>query len=111
MISAKAGLIVAVAVLLLALFYRKNEPEPETRERLDQVLSGLLRAERKISLQNSKVAIGFGGCKDVMVEALPLLKKLGIDPPSDPKHYDSVEKQEELAELMAYFFRYGAAAE
>lgn len=58
-----------------------------------------------------KVAVGFGACLDIFVDALDLMNKLGIDPPNDAFHHQSIGNFNELAEGFVYFFRYGAAAE
>ena len=57
------------------------------------------------------MAIGFGSCVDVFADALHLLEDLGIDPPSEGRHYDIISSSTQLAESFAYFFNYGAAAE
>lgn len=97
---------------LFAYFYPTYfNYEDDTNERLQQVLSGLLRAEKKIVQPKVKVAIGFGGCKDMFVDGLKLLDALNYSAPENPEHFVSVDTQEELTKMMAYFFQHGAAAE
>ncbi|OWF43663.1 ADP-dependent glucokinase-like [Mizuhopecten yessoensis] len=119
MISLRTGTLISLLVAMLAYLYVQKyhkEPKPQQpadgeQNRLYQVLSGLLRAEKKVALVGSRVALGFGGCQDILVEAMPLFNKLNIQPPTTPKHHDSVETEEELSQLLAYFFKHGAAAE
>uniref|UniRef100_F6VUN5 ADP-dependent glucokinase n=2 Tax=Ciona intestinalis TaxID=7719 RepID=F6VUN5_CIOIN len=58
-----------------------------------------------------KIAVGFGGCMDVFVDAIELLKAVGVKVPKSPKHQRWIADKEELGEGFAYFFRHGAAAE
>lgn len=55
--------------------------------------------------------MGFGGCLDVFVDAIPLFESLNLEPPKEPIHHDVVMDYDDLAQGFAYFFRHGAAAE
>ncbi|ESO93611.1 hypothetical protein LOTGIDRAFT_118992 [Lottia gigantea] len=103
---------VSALIVLAAILYKKHETN-SIHDRLDHVLSGLLRAERKVSQTSTKarVALGFGSCSDIFVDALPVFNKLNLIAPDEPEHFDSVNSTDSLAKLAAYFFRYGAAAE
>lgn len=72
-----------------------------------------MRAEKPQLKQPRKprVAIGYGACVDLFVEAAELLDGLKIQPPDRPGHFDEVEDVAQLGQMFAYFFRYGAAAE
>ena len=110
-LGVKVGSAVSVCVVLLALFYKKNE-DAELKTRLDDVLSALLRAEGKVQLpQQPRVAVGFGACQDVFADAVEVMKVLSGVPPSDPVHHNVISSKEELENAVAYFFRHGAAAE
>lgn len=88
--------------------------DAELDDRLDTVLSSLLRAERKVGMNNvarPKVAVGFGGCVDLIVDGVALLNKIGLPPTEQPLHHDYLENAEQLAQSFAYFFAPGAAAE
>ena len=112
MISLKYIVVVPILVGLLAYLYPRNyNYEDDMNERLQQVLSGLLRAEKRIAQPNAKIAVGFGGCKDMFVDGLALLDVLKYAAPENPEHFESVDTQEELTKMMAYFFQHGAAAE
>ncbi|XP_039868101.1 ADP-dependent glucokinase [Simochromis diagramma] len=109
----KYGSVVSLFVVVLALWFRSPQ-NAVLDDRLDTVLSSLLRAERKVGMNNvarPRVAIGFGGCVDLIVDSVSLLNKTGIQPTDQPLHHDYLENVEQLAQSFAYFFAPGAAAE
>ncbi|CAL1528501.1 unnamed protein product [Lymnaea stagnalis] len=110
--SIKWGFSFPVLIVLAAFFYRRHFDEI-LQKRLNEVLSGLLRAEDKgqQSFKPQKVAVGFGGCEDIITDGLELIKILNLTSPKKAIHHDAVYKEEELAQLFAYFFQHGAAAE
>ncbi|KAL6477707.1 hypothetical protein MHYP_G00135420 [Metynnis hypsauchen] len=110
--SLKYGTVLSFAAVLLAFWLRS--PRSVLDERLDAVLSSLLRAERKVGINNvarPRVAIGFGGCVDIIVDGVTLLNKIGLQPTDQPLHHDYIENAEQLAQSFAYFFAPGAASE
>ena len=111
----KAGTLVSFLVILAAymIVYRRQTNEGDVlRNRLNSVLSGLLRAERQVQLgREPKVAVGFGACLDVIGDAVDVLDRLGARSPDSPEHFDELESLEDLEKVFAYFFRHGAAAE
>lgn len=109
----KFGPVVSVCAVLLAVWLRSQE-DAGLDGRLDAVLSSLLRAERKAGMSGvarPRVAIGFGGCVDLIVDGVSLLNKIGLPPTEQPLHHDYIESAEQLAQSFAYFFAPGAAAE
>ncbi|XP_033841982.1 ADP-dependent glucokinase-like [Periophthalmus magnuspinnatus] len=109
----KYGPVVSLFVVFLAFWFRSSE-RTVLDDRLDAVLSSLLRAEQKVGINNvarPKVAIGFGGCADLLVDGVSLLNKIGLIPSEQPLHHDYLESTEQLAQSFAYFFAPGAAAE
>ncbi|KAG7236042.1 hypothetical protein INR49_001442 [Caranx melampygus] len=109
----KYGPVVSLVVVLLAIWFRLPQNEV-LDDRLDAVLSSLLRAERKVGMSDvarPKVAVGFGGCVDLIVDGVSLLNKIGLPPTDQPLHHDYIENAEQLAQSFAYFFAPGAAAE
>uniref|UniRef100_A0A1A8RXI1 ADP-dependent glucokinase 2 n=1 Tax=Nothobranchius rachovii TaxID=451742 RepID=A0A1A8RXI1_9TELE len=106
------GSVVSLFVVILALWFRSPQ-DGELDDRLDSVLSSLLRAERKVGMNNARprVAIGFGGCADLIVDGVSFLNKMGILNSDQPMHHDYLENAEQLAQSFAYFFAPGAAAE
>lgn len=74
------------------------------------VRHGLERLETKHQISmRPKVAIGYGACTDVFVEAKYLLSY--SDDMGQPKHFDEIKTEAELLKSFAYYFRHGAAAE
>lgn len=74
------------------------------------VMAGLKRIANQAVAPTQNVAVGFGGCVDVTVPAIPLLEGLRIEP-GIAKHHDSIATMEELQETFSYFFSQGAAGE
>ncbi|KAI4885520.1 hypothetical protein NFI96_025415, partial [Prochilodus magdalenae] len=108
----KYGTVLSFAAVLLAYWLRS--PQSVLDDRLDAVLSSLLRAEKKVGMNNiarPRVAIGFGGCVDIIVDGVTLLNKIGLQPTGQPLHHDYIENAEQLAQSFAYFFAPGAASE
>ncbi|GFO14322.1 ADP-dependent glucokinase-like [Plakobranchus ocellatus] len=108
--SVKIGASLSFLVLIVAYLYKRHADEI-LQERLRDVLSGLLRAEKKISLESKRVAVGFGACEDIFTNGLNLLHHLNLTSPQEAVHQDLVNTPEELAQLFAFFFESGAAAE
>ncbi|XP_016129529.1 ADP-dependent glucokinase isoform X2 [Sinocyclocheilus grahami] len=109
----KYGSFLSLAVVLVAYWFRSPDSSV-LEDRLDAVLSSLLRAERKVgmsSVYRPRVAIGFGGCVDIIVDGVTLLNKMGLKPTDQPLHHDYIENAEQLAQSFAYFFSPGAASE
>ncbi|XP_029635163.1 ADP-dependent glucokinase [Octopus sinensis] len=116
--KAISGVIVPAVVLFIAVYYyyyfnKHSSGINETKHGLDEILSGLLRAEKKVdNLARPRVALGLGGCLDLTVSALALFQKLGLAPSNNSNvHHESISSFVELEELFTYFFTYGAAAE
>ncbi|KAJ7989138.1 hypothetical protein DPEC_G00316410 [Dallia pectoralis] len=103
----------SLAVVLLAYWLQPPPRVSKLDSRLDLVLSSLLRAEGKAGMNDARprVAIGLGGCVDIIVDGVTLLHKLGLGPTDQPLHHDYIENAEQLAQSFAYFFAPGAAAE
>ena len=110
--SVKPIVVCSVIVLLTAylakIYFDKSA---SSSNRINQILSGLLRAEKKISLPRTRVALGFGGCEDLIVDGMSFFERFDLDVPENPKHHDFVGTKEELSQLFGYFFQHGAAAE
>lgn len=82
------------------------------KEKLSQVLKGLLRAEKKVGVDRStRIAIGFGGCEDIFLSAEALLEKINFTAPNIPEHADNIRSETDFTKIFTYFFRQGAAAE
>ncbi|XP_034432934.1 ADP-dependent glucokinase [Hippoglossus hippoglossus] len=109
----KYGPVVSLLMVLLAIWFRSPQSDV-LEDRLDTVLSSLLRAEQKVGMNDvarPRVAVGFGGCVDLIVDGVTLLNKISLPLTDHPLHHDYIESTEQLAESFAYFFAPGAAAE
>ncbi|XP_067901406.1 ADP-dependent glucokinase isoform X2 [Heterodontus francisci] len=107
----KCGVAFSFCAVFAAYWYRQQVSN-ELDSRLETVLSSLLKAERKVDLnRRPRVAVGFGGCLDIVTDGVTLLKKAGIKPSKNPVHHDYITSEEQLAESFAYFFPPGAASE
>ncbi|CAL8243524.1 unnamed protein product [Lota lota] len=109
----KYGSFVSILVFILAYLFR-TPPAAMLDDRLDNVLSSLLRAERKVGIDNAarpKVAIGFGGCVDLIVDGVSLMNEMGLPNTDQPLHHDYIQNAQQLAQSFAYFFAPGAASE
>ena len=107
----KKLLVFAVLVLAVSVYYKKRSDDI-AKEKLDEVLNGLLRAEKKVGVDsNTRIALGFGGCEDIFVNAQELLERLNFSIPAVPEHFEDILTENEFTKMFAYFFRHGAAAE
>jgi len=80
------------------------------KTRMAAVLQSLLAQEQKIApVRRPRVAVGYGACQDLFVDATVLLAD--TQPPETPAHFNEIRNEEELRQMFAYFFRHGAAAE
>ncbi|XP_077342588.1 ADP-dependent glucokinase-like [Lithobates pipiens] len=105
--------LLSLLALLVAYWFRHVE-EDNLQNRLDTVLSSLLQAEQKAGLdvhRPPRIAIGFGGCLDIIVDGVALMKETAIGPSYNPIHHNFIETETQLAESFAYFFPPGAASE
>lgn len=110
-INVRYMLVVSVIVVLCAFIYKKRSDDV-VREKLSQVLNGLLRAERKVGVDKStRIAIGFGGCEDIFLNAQAVLQKLNFSVPDDPEHVQKIVTETDFTKIFSYFFKQGAAAE
>ncbi|XP_011504910.1 PREDICTED: ADP-dependent glucokinase [Ceratosolen solmsi marchali] len=106
--KAKLGTCFTILAVLLAIYYRSSSDV--LQKKLYNVLKALERLESKYMVNpRPKVAIGYGICTDVYIEAGNLLKY--SENIGQPQHFDEISTKEELLKSFAYYFRHGAAAE
>lgn len=101
------GSILSFIAIFIA-FYSKTA-ENEARERLRNVLIGLLDVEKRHTIINPHVAIGYGSCKDLVFEALDL--QIFNCSTSNVETRDGITSLKELEEAFCYYFQHGAASE
>lgn len=104
----KYGTFFTVIAVLLAVYYRNSNDI--LQKKLHSVLSALENLEKKHTINHRpRVAIGYGICTDVYIEAGNLLEY--SEDMGQPEHFDEITTKEELLKSFAYYFRHGAAAE
>ena len=114
---ANLGLVTAVAVAAIAVWYRGSLLEDDhLRQRMEAVLKSLIKQENTAMIgyeggdgAGPRIAIGYGACKDLFVDAYKLLPQSVA--PDRPEHFNEVETESQLRKMYAYFFQHGAAAE
>lgn len=110
-LNAKSLTLFSIVILLCAVLYKKRSNEL-LQEKLSRVLHGLLRAEKKVGVErNTRIALGFGGCEDIFVNAFEVLEKLNFSAPNDADHVASIKTPSDFVKIFSYFFQEGAAAE
>jgi ADP-dependent glucokinase len=106
----KLGSIVSFCVLLYAVYFRKNDVGDL---RLSPVKDHLLylESENKVAVgyRQPKVALGYGACHDLFVNATLLLDFNDLK--GNPEHFNEISNKEEFLKSFTYFFKHGAAAE
>ena len=101
------GILLGTVFILLAYFYRNNEEES-----LKTILKAMLKVEKKFALKSRpKVAVGFGGCIDVITKGLPVFEFLNVKPPERAVHHSVIQNMDNMREAFTYFFVHGAAGE
>ncbi|GIY85870.1 ADP-dependent glucokinase [Caerostris extrusa] len=76
---------------------------------LEETLNGLLLEESFAEVSpDTKVAIGFGSCQDIIVQSNEVIFDR---PPKSPDHFFTITNKEEFLKVFAYFYRHGAAAD
>ena len=104
----KFGTFLTVVVVIAAIYYRKIDDNLQNR--LIAVQHGLEKLETRHPISaRPKVAIGYGACTDVFVDAKNLLNY--SEDVGQPRHFDEIKTEDELLMSFAYYFRHGAAAE
>ncbi|CAK9815247.1 ADP-dependent glucokinase [Anthophora plagiata] len=104
----KYGTVFTVLIVLVAIYYRNSENV--LQKRLQALVHGLEKLESKhVITSRAKVAIGYGVCTDVYINAKELLNY--SESIGQPQHFDEINTELELLKSFAYYFRHGAAAE
>jgi len=110
-------LVLTIVFSIAKYFAPQNVFSPTTRETtqdsrtIDETLKSMLSIESRVKINKDlRVAVGFGSCLDIFVSSKGLiLDKFGA--PANQIHHENIRTQDELNELLAYFFVGGAAAE
>ncbi|CAG9123099.1 unnamed protein product [Plutella xylostella] len=109
-VPVKLGSILSVCIVLYGIVYRQNY---DVDERLAPVKEHLLYLESKNAVGKDewqpKVALGYGACHDLFVNATSLLDYGQLT--GAPEHFNEISSKEEFLKSFTYFFKHGAAAE
>ena len=111
----KLGALIAFFGILFVWFRPdmtviQKDPETNLRSTMDNVLKSLLIQEKSVDTeQQVKIAIGYGACKDLFVDAKNVIGHL--KPKGPLKNFNEIKSMDELLEMFGYFFEHGAAAE
>ncbi|CAG9788396.1 unnamed protein product [Diatraea saccharalis] len=106
----KFGTILSFCVLFYAVYFRRNDVgDIRLSPVKDQLLN--LESNNKVAIGNlqPKVALGYGACHDLFVNATQLLNFNELK--GTPEHFNEISNKEEFLKSFAYFFKHGAAAE
>ena len=77
---------------------------------VDETLRSMLNIESRVTINKDlNVAVGFGSCLDIFVSSKSLITNNHLAP--NEQHHENIRTEQELSEVLAYFFVGGAAAE
>lgn len=106
----KFGSILSVFIVIYSVYYRKKLVGDV---RLAPVKEHLLSLERENGVGlgdwQPRVALGYGACHDLFVNATSLLDHRMLS--GEPRHVNEILNKSEFLSSFAYFFKHGAAAE
>ena len=101
---------ISLVILLVAYWYHQRQVN-DLLTRIELTHESLLQIEESAFVNpKTKIAIGFGSCVDVIAQTRDVLLDR-YPPPKEVKHHDIIDTRDELLQVFAYFFQYGAAAE
>ncbi len=106
---AKIGALGAFFALFCLRFYVPDDDEAN-RLKMSNVLASLLAQENSVQIRpQAKVAIGYGACQDIFVNAHDILGSLS--PPGKLANFNEIQDMPQLLNMFGYFFSHGAASE
>ncbi len=116
----KVGLVAALAVALVAIYYRSvGDKEYLMKAQMETVLKSLINQEKTVKIKAAagqeqaagpRIAVGYGACDDLFVDARDMFDS-AADVPDSPAHFNEIATEQQLRRMFAYFFQHGAAAE
>lgn len=101
------GTLCSIFIILVSIFFKR--PDDELHARLTSVVQGLIEVEGQYEIYKPKVAVGYGACHDLLVNAVEFLEY--DDTTGNPEHYDDINSVNEFKQMFSYYFRHGAASE
>lgn len=75
------------------------------------VLASLLEAEAAAEpRREARVAVAFGGCRDILASSADVLRQLGANCPDSVNNVNELRDVADLENTFAYYFKNGASA-
>lgn len=109
-VPVKLGSILSFCIVLYAVYYRKNDFGDARLFPMREHLLSLEHANRVgVGKNQPRVALGYGACHDLFVNATSLLDARQLK--GSPEHFNEISTREQFLKSFAYFFKHGAAAE
>lgn len=115
-VAIKSSLLVSLVAVLISFYFNNVNDfigNGLNFRRQSSVLNGLLELEKNnfvaTGAERPRVAVGYGACHDIFVNAKDLLKDDILK--GSPKHFDEIRNNEQFFKSFAYYFKHGAAAE
>lgn len=109
--STVLAILLSILILAAAYYIQFIRSYKPIEKRLEDTLNSLLKIERDAQVNvDAKIAIGYGACLDYIVPSRCLILNKR-NPPTKAYHHVSVDDDNELLEVFAYYFNHGAAAE
>lgn len=103
--------VVSINILVCAIYL--GQRFMDVRLSSESLLQHMLVLEKEnivgVGNLQPKVALGYGGCHDLFVNATALLDYEALR--GKPEHFNEITNKEELLQSFTYFFQHGAAAE
>lgn len=96
---------IAISVIVGVLL---DPPAPASKKEL---LRALERTAASVDVGRPTIVLGVNVNLDLVVDALPVLKAAGIEPPAEAADVEQISSSAELAGAFAHFFGQGAAGE
>jgi len=111
--------LISVLFVIIAVYFNKDlvsfykqSSYNDLESEIPKILESLKKSEKKILGDSKlKVAVGFGGCMDIFVDAAAFFKEMQLEPTQKFEHHDSIGDSKDLVEGFLYYFTHGAAGE
>ena len=107
-VAMRMAMAMAVAVAAISVLYRGSLLEEDhLRQRLEAVLKSLIKQEKAVKIGSGgtdaaangpRIAIGYGACKDLFVDAHKLLPQSVA--PDNPEHFNEIKSEIQLRKMF-----------
>lgn len=105
------ALAAVTAIVRWKFFNQIGVIDTNSNGHIDETLRSMLSIESRVKINKDlNVAVGFGSCLDIFVSSRQLILDRH-EAPTVQMHHENIRTQDQLNEVLAYFFNEGAAAE